>query len=162
MAGRAQEQAQRHLAGIGDAFALQVRVQHFLQLLLRQRFAGQRVQDHLARRDGHAQQEMIGERHALERQADLLAQFHEQHRQRDRDAAPLAHHHVQVRVVRIVVVVGVRAKAEVAIEEMIQQAQPLDGRRAFGDPPLQAQRQHVEGGQFGLQVQVRIGILRDG
>jgi hypothetical protein len=141
--------------------ALEIGVEHFLQLFLRKRLAGQRVEHDLARRNRHANQEVAGEGNTLERQADLLAEFHVEDGQRDRNTPALLEHHVQVRIVRIVVVVRVGAEAEIAIEEMIEQAQALDGRRSLRDPALQAQGQNIQGCQFGLQVQVRIGVLGD-
>ena len=93
-------------------------------------------------------------------QAQALRQLDPQHRQRDLDAAPRAQHHVEVAVVRVAVVVDVAAEAQVAKEELVERAQPLQRRGIGGQAALQARQQLVDVAQHLLHVEIGVFVLR--
>ena len=104
---------------------------------------------------------MAGEAHAAGVQAETLGQLDPEHRQRDLDAAARAQHHVDVAVVRVAVVVDVAAEAQVAEEELVERAQPLQRRRVGRDPALQARQQLVDVAEDLLHVQIGVFVLGD-
>jgi len=157
--GRLQIERQRRLLAL-QALLLAQGQQAFDERLLRQRFARQWVQHHLAARHPHLDEEMPREGHPGRLQPQALRQLQPQHRQRDGDAAARAQHGMQVAVVRRVVVVGVAGKAQLAVEEMVQQAQALQLARVGRQPPRQARLQRVHVGQHLLHVQLGIFVLR--
>ena len=81
-----------------------------------------------------AHEEMAGERHALQRNAEPPRQFHLHDGERNRIAQAAIEHVVQVAVTRIVIVLIVAAETEFVEEEVVERTQ-LCGRRSSDRRP---------------------------
>jgi hypothetical protein len=108
-----------------------------------------------------AQQEMTRERHAAHGNIHLRRHLQIQHRQRDRDTAPALEHHVQVAVIRVVVIVDVRPEAQFAKEVTVQNADALLDVGIVRNAALDAQGEFVDLREHGLQIEIGIGVLRE-
>ena len=92
---------------------------------------------------------------------DRMRKFEPQNGQRDRDRATRFQHHVDITVVRIVVVVDVAAKTQVAEEELVDGAQFLQRHCVGRNAPLQPCQQLVYLTQDLLHIEFRVFVLGD-
>ena len=114
----------------------------------------------LGRGQIHFHQEMARKPHTKHRQANALAQFQPQHRQADGNAQTGGHHHIQIAVVRVIVVVHIARKAQVGVEKVVELAQLVQSVCAGQDAALQSCRPVVHVAEHLLNVQRGKFILR--
>ena len=158
---RLQEQTERRLEVADQPLAPPIRSQPLVEILARQRAPVERIDDHLALRHTQLDQEVPRKRDAARDQAELPRQLDVEQRQRQRDAAPLYQHVVQIAVAPVVVVVDVAGKTELLVEETVQEAQPLHRCRVGRHALLQTQRERVDLRQHHLHVELRVLVLGD-
>jgi len=131
------------------------------QAVGREGFTAQRVHHHLPLGQAQLDQEMPGKAHALCRQIDGRSQLQPDQRHTDGNAAPRLQHMVDVAVGRVVVIVEIAAKTQLAIEELVEHAQALQRIGFAGQALEQAHLQPVQLGAGRLQVEIGHGILGD-
>ena len=155
-----QVQPHGHLKLFAQAAALAKRLQPLGQFFAAKRLTVEGVNQHLALGQVDLDHEMPRKRHAARVQPQPDGQLQPQHGQRDWNAAPRAHHGVEVAVVGVVVVVDVAAKAQVAKEKLVQRAQALQLGRVARQPALEAGQQLVNIAQHLFDIQVGVFVLR--